>query len=109
MLGTGRKIIEDVLLLGEIASLVPLFAKFAATSQIGVNIDAAPIKPGPESQANPRHLIYSVSSGPIQDRRVVSIQWCALSPRDVQWLLGSAFGTPQFTPTFHLAHTHTPR
>ena len=48
--GGGREIIEDVLLLRQVAGLVPFLAELAPAADVGHDVDAAAIEPKPAGE-----------------------------------------------------------
>src|SRR5438477_5792095 len=82
--GGGRKIIEHVLLLREVAGLVPLFAELAAATSIGYHIDAAAIEPKPPRKIKIWRQADPVAAISVKHRGILAVLLHSFSEKNVE-------------------------
>src|SRR5882762_8242480 len=82
--GGGRKIVEHVLLVGEIAGLMPVFPELATASNIRHDINAAAIEPKPSRKIKIWRHTDSVAAVAVKQRRVLSVTLHSFSKNDIE-------------------------
>src|SRR5712692_9549099 len=84
MLGTGNKVVEHVLLPGQVSRPMPLLPVLASTSEVGDGYDSSLVKP--DSPSNPEIWLQAnpVATVPAENCRVTTIQSHPLTPDNVE-------------------------
>lgn len=77
-LGRAGKVVEDVLFVGELAGLVPLFAVLTAAAQTRHRVNAAHLHPHDRRHPEPRRQGDVETAIAIQVRRVLAVELDAL-------------------------------
>ena len=80
--GAGVEIVEDVLLAGEAACLVPRLAVLGAAADVGVHPDPSLVEPGADERGEARGGRDPVASIPVEQDRVPTVEPHALLPDD---------------------------
>ena len=84
VLGAGNEVVEDVLLLGEVAGPVPILAELAAAAEVGDGVDAALLQPDLANHIEARHLAAAVAAVAVENRWVLAVEFCVLLLDDVE-------------------------
>src|ERR1019366_279347 len=97
MLGGGDEIIEHMLLVRQVASLVPLLAVLASTAQVRNRIDAARVEPDAVRRVKAGREINAITAVTIQQRRVPAIALESFLVQDVDGHLCSVLRGREFS------------
>ncbi len=84
VLGAGDEVVEDILFVGEVSGLMPLFAILASAAQIGDDIYAALVEP--EARAGPYEVglfVDAVAAVAVKQRWIGAIELGSFAADDV--------------------------
>src|SRR5260370_1297072 len=82
--GSRCKIIEDVLLFCEIASLVPFLPEFASAANVRDHVNTAAVEPEPAREFKIRRHAEAITTVTVKQRRIVAVQVCAFAANNVK-------------------------
>src|ERR1700733_731454 len=106
-LSAGKEVVEDILLVREIAGFVPFFAVFGATAEVCVDVDAALIEPNTrEGTQEKRFLIDAVAAISVEQSWIVVVEAGVFAADDIQGNTSAVFGNGEGANHFRVVELH---
>ena len=103
------EVIEDILLLRQVAHLVPLLAELPAPAQVRDRIHAARVEPHAATQREGRRKADAVAAVAVENRRIVSVELRVLALDDVDGNLRPVLAHREFPHRLHVVEFHRRR
>src|SRR5690348_13144866 len=84
VLAGGRKVIKDILFLGQVTRLMPFLTELSAAANVSDDIDSTAIKPGAPSKIKIRRHTQPVAAISVKQSGIIPIQFRPFAPQNVE-------------------------